>query len=101
MNLINETKAWFHNLKGNQILRVHTSEDENETFFPNDFDEFTKTEIYSGASTPDDVWRITQIVGDKDLTIRYATISNNPAVLTYSDAWTNRLTLTYDLITNL
>jgi len=31
------------------------------------------------------------------LSKRYASIANNPTILTYSDAWTNRSTLTYSL----
>ena len=102
MDLINAIEAWRTGHtdpdtgKPVSLLRVFS-----ESFFANDVDEVSKTELYVGESTSGGQWRIKQVIGDKDLTIRYATLVNNPSKTTYALAWTDRLALTYDRIENI
>lgn len=54
---------------------------------------------YLGRQNVSGEYRIMKIVASGELqTLTYATIRNNPSVTTYSNAWTNRTTLTYGLI---
>lgn len=49
---------------------------------------------YVGEEAKDSQWRVTNL--DKSTGIvHYASIVNNPLVLTYADAWTAKATLTY------
>ena len=72
-----------------------------------DVEEDTSTNTtYVGKQTDAGVWLIQKIVETTVGTvittiIQYATILNNAAVLTYSDAWTNRASLTYSEIKDL
>jgi len=52
------------------------------------------TYLYLGQSTSSAAWCVKRVNQD-GTGIRYATVTNNGAVTTYSDAWTNRATLTY------
>lgn len=68
------------------------------TFKTNDLDEGVTTAnvTYVGQETASGDWYIIEL--DESVapsTIQHATNTNNGAVATYSDAWTNRATLTY------
>lgn len=57
---------------------------------------------YVGKLTPNGKYLIEKITDNSgDLIIQFANISNNPTQFTYSNAWGNRITLTYNLISNL
>lgn len=57
---------------------------------------------YVGKLTPDGKYLIEKITDNSgDLLIQFANISNNQLQFTYSNAWGNRLTLTYNLISSL
>ena len=63
-------------------------------YVTNDIDEVA-TSTYIGKSNGVS-WQVQKVTeSGNDLSIRYATILNNPSNTTYADAWTNRLTLTY------
>jgi hypothetical protein len=47
---------------------------------------------YFGYTKPDGTWLVKKLT---DTTLRYATVTNNGAVLTYGDAWADVATLTY------
>jgi len=47
---------------------------------------------YFGKTTSDGTYQIIKLTAT---TVSYATITNNGAVTSYTDAWTNRATLTY------
>jgi hypothetical protein len=47
---------------------------------------------YFGNTKPDGTWLIKKLTATS---LSYATVTNNGAVTTYSDAWANRVTLTY------
>jgi hypothetical protein len=47
---------------------------------------------YFGKTKPDGTWLVQKVT---DTSVSYATVTNNGSVTTYTDAWTNRLTLTY------
>lgn len=66
-----------------------------------DVDEVSNV-TYVGKLTPNGKYLIEKITDNSgDLIIQFANISNNPARFTYSNAWENRITLTYNLISNL
>lgn len=48
-----------------------------------------------GKETSNGGWLVLKIDETSGVEIRFATMSNNASVKTYSDAWTNRDTLTY------
>lgn len=57
---------------------------------------------YVGKLTPNGKFLIEKITDNSgDLIIQFANLSNNPTQFTYSNAWGNRITLTYNLISNL
>lgn len=65
-------------------------------------DEPTNTTTYIGKETATGTWLIQFLLEvGKTTTITYANVSNNPLVSNYGDAWSNRLTLNYNLIENL
>lgn len=56
----------------------------------NDIEEDTTS--YFGFSTSSGDWMVKELT---DTSVSYATVSNNGTVTSYTDAWTNRLTLTF------
>lgn len=64
-------------------------------YMANDIEE-TGSTTYLGFENLDGDYIIQSIVDSSGKTIRFATIVNNASVTSYSDAWTNRATLTYD-----
>jgi hypothetical protein len=56
----------------------------------NDIEEDTTS--YFGYTKPDGTWLVKSLT---DTSVSYATETNNGAVTSYTDAWTNRVTLTY------
>lgn len=59
-------------------------------FFTNDI--LGGAVTYVGKTQIDGAWMIQKVT---DTVVSYATVTNNPSVATYSDAWTNKITLTY------
>jgi hypothetical protein len=53
------------------------------------------TDTWVGFEDPEGDWIIQKIDQSSGTSIRYATIINNTSTTSYSDAWTNRATLTY------
>lgn len=70
----------------------------NRTFEASDQDTISANAQYYGFLTQDSNWVIQKF----DLSVtniisyRYATVKNNTSMNLYTDAWTNRATLTYD-----
>lgn len=56
----------------------------------NDIEESTTS--YFGYTKPDGTWMVKELT---DTSVSYATVTNNGAVTTYTDAWADRATLTY------
>lgn len=50
------------------------------------------TTAYFGKTKPDGTWLVQKVT---DTSVSYATVSNNGAVTSYTDAWTDHLTLNY------
>lgn len=77
-------------------------EDMFKNYKANDVD-IDGTTTYMGMCEPNgDVWLLQKIDDSSgDLDITYANISNNGSYTTYSDAWTDRATLTYNDIGSL
>ncbi len=59
-------------------------------FNVNDIEESTTS--YFGYTKPDGTWLVKELT---DTSVSYATVTNNATVTSYTDAWTDRLTLTY------
>ena len=77
---------------------VKTLDEDRLTFFygVNNLDDTTTSDVlYIGMENIDGAWAIQKLDETSDLDITYATVVNNDTVTTYSDAWTNRDTLTY------
>jgi hypothetical protein len=72
-----------------QGLPVRTS------FNANDIDEASSTITYIGMENEDGTWYIKRINTLSGTAFAHATETNNNSYTTYSDAWSNRLTLTY------
>jgi hypothetical protein len=64
------------------------------TYFLNDF--LNGDPLYLGKSAGGNAWLV-QKFSTSTGAMRYATQGNNPAIMTYADAWANKLTLQYDL----
>jgi hypothetical protein len=69
---------------------IHANPPEN--FQLNNFEDGTT--LYVGKAADSGVWRI-QRYNTTTGVMDYATVTNNPAYLTYATAWTAHLTLTY------
>ena len=61
----------------------------------NNIDEASSTLTYVGKEDADGVWVIMAIDTSSGTSITYATQTNNPTYTNYSDAWTDRASLTY------
>jgi hypothetical protein len=62
----------------------------------NDVDDQSEPNItYIGKEDPAADWYLQRIDTTSGTSIRYATVNNNGATSSYSDAWTNRVSLTY------
>lgn len=76
------------------VRRVTT--DALNHFGTNDTDKASSTIFYEGLEDGSGTWQVVRITTIGDVTEnRYATQVNNGTVTNYSDAWTNRATLTY------
>lgn len=65
----------------------------------NHLDDYTTTSVtYVGQEDKDGTWKIIKIDETGNFPVfTYASISNNATKTTYSDAWTDRVTLTYNV----
>ena len=63
------------------------------TYFLNDF--LNGDPLYLGKSAGGNAWLV-QKFSTSTGEMRYASQDNNPSVATYTAAWANKLTLTYD-----
>lgn len=66
-----------------------------------DIEEVTTTLTYVGKLTTTGLWLILSIDTTTGVVIRYANISNNSTKTTYTLAWTDRASLTYELLEDL
>lgn len=90
----NEAKKFRDTVDGPAVAVV-LSESLSGAYVTNDLDDVAPiTYIGKSNGTNWEVQKVTE--SGSDLSIRYATIVNNPSNTTYADAWTNRLTLTYE-----
>ena len=73
----------------------------SDPFKVNNVDEAAGSIIYVGREDPDGRWYISKIdESSNPIPIQYASIKNNSTRTTYSTAWTNRTTLTYQDYSN-
>jgi hypothetical protein len=71
---------------------------DQESFGINDIDDATEAGVrYIGREDRDGKWAIQKFTETTMTVIRYATEHNNKAYSTYSSAWTDRTSLTYEL----
>jgi len=59
-----------------------------------DYDDSLSPTVYVGKTSNFSNWQVKKVTGDAIITL--ATVANNPLITSYSTAWTNRLTLTYN-----
>lgn len=73
----------------------------------NDIDEITTGNgtFYIGKMRPDGKWLIERVektsASEEDYDTQFANLSNNGTQTTYTSAWSNRLTLTYEKLSSL
>lgn len=67
-----------------------------DLFNTNDIDDVSSSVLYLGSVTVRGEWLVTKYDLNSPISIRYATVVNNPGVLEYDDAWTDRATLVYE-----
>lgn len=85
----------FRDTVDGPAIAVVLSESLSGAYVTNDLDDAAPiTYIGKSNGTNWEVQKVTE--SGSDLSIRYATILNNSLYTTYADAWTNRLTLTYE-----
>lgn len=85
----------FRDTVDGPAVAVVLSESLSGAYVTNDLDDVSPiTYIGKSNGTNWEVQKVTE--SGSDLSIRYATILNNSLYTTYADAWTNRLTLTYE-----
>ena len=65
-------------------------------YVTNDIEEATVTQTYIGKERADGAWLVVSMDTTTGIQLRYATVTNNAAVLTYAAAWAARATLTYE-----
>jgi|DEB0MinimDraft_6_1074348.scaffolds.fasta_scaffold03321_4 hypothetical protein len=61
----------------------------------NDIEEASTTITYIGQEEKDGDWYLKKIDTSSAAIFSHATATNNPSVLTYSNAWTSRASITY------
>jgi len=66
-----------------------------DAYKTNDIDDSTANITYIGKEDEEGNWLIIKVDETSGVSITYATNSNNPTVTTYSNAWSNRTSLTY------
>jgi hypothetical protein len=79
------------------LTRLLSNEDIMATYKTNNLDEVSNVTYIGKAKPGTNLWLIVKLTAtgaDYDLT--YANVSNNVSYTTYSAAWTDRLTLTYN-----
>lgn len=63
----------------------------------NTIDEASDTLTYIGKEDGNGAWLVQKIDTSSGTVFTYATVTNNPTYTTYSDAWTARASLTYNI----
>lgn len=71
----------------------------DKKFYTNHIDDYTTTDItYFGKESSDGVWQIMKIDETSNFPVfTYASETNNPLLTNYTDAWSARVTATYNL----
>ena len=91
----------FVSVSEGRVLELIRSENVFANYKTQDVDEVSNV-TYVGKLAPNGKYLIEKITDNSgDLVILYANLSNNPTQFTYSNAWGNRITLTYNLISSL
>lgn len=82
--------------------RIHREDNPLDKYVLHNIDEPTGNLTYMGKENTDGDWLVSKIVeSGQTTTLTYANLSNNSGQASLTAAWTNRATLTYDLIENL
>ena len=88
-----EKDKFVEDSSGNTSIRVLSTWSKNE-YKVNEI-ETSGNITYFGKENYDGDWLIFKIDTSSGTVFSYATKKNNASITTYSDAWTNRTTLTY------
>lgn len=90
-----KVELWAWNGSTNTLEKVTL--DALNHFATNDIDKVDSTTFYEGLEDSNGYWQVVKNVTDGNQTsMRFATQKNNISITNYSDAWTNRATLTFD-----
>ena len=93
----------IYDADGNQITSFGSASP-LATYVTNDIDDGDTTTdiVYIGKEDKDGAWAIQKIDSTTSTlpTFQYATVTNNAGTTTYSTAWTNRASLTYQDISS-
>jgi hypothetical protein len=92
---------------GSPIKEVTTTKVGNKTsldvnsifaneFNTNDIEEVSAIVTYIGMEDKNGCWYVKKIDTSSDVNFSHAMETNNPTVTSYTDAWVNRATLTYN-----
>jgi len=98
INNIHGKKAFIVGPSGNVAdvtAEGKLSVDASDCFNVNDIAEESSTVTYIGMENSEGNWYLKKIDTTSGNSFSHATITNNPSVTTYSSAWSNRATLTY------
>ena len=63
----------------------------------NDFEEVSSVLAYIGKQDVEGAWLLQELDTTAGVVLRYASVVNNPGVVTYANAWAGRAGLTYGL----
>lgn len=94
VNGVYAKKVIILDASGNQVVGFGGAELNN--YSTNDVEEASSTLTYVGKEDKDGNWVVMKIDESSGTSIQYATVTNNSGTTTYSDAWTNRASLTYN-----
>lgn len=83
-----------------QDLKFLKESTQSSSFETNDVEEASATITYIGKETRNGFWLLQKIDTSSDTVIRYASSVNNSET-TYSSAWTNRASLSYDIFSGV
>jgi len=94
-----EQERYETSAKATRVFIVDSNGNEiniNSDYLTNDLDDYSETNItYVGQEKKDGTWLILKIDENTGTVIRGASQKNNSSYSSYSNAWTNRTSLTY------
>jgi hypothetical protein len=98
---MNQSRSWIKtNFNPHEAAQVVTVKGSKllDTFESNDVDKVSSVLLYDGGEDKEGQWCVQRVDSTGgDVSIRFATVTNNPSYTDYTTAWANRLALQFDL----